>query len=344
MPPEGDYVLRPAREGDGEALTALAAASADTGSVQLAVRYLRDPFEAWRTLHPDSEWVLAETKDGLVVGGAIVVFGEAEIEGEIRRCARLNNLMVHADYRRRGIATALTEWRLERAGPDAVIAAGIQTGNEGSFANARKWATQIFGTLVLPGFRVGRHGAPRGLEIREPREDSEWEEAAAGLDAFESGWNLRIPETASSLRGRAGRAPFGERVQRQLLALEGGRVVGGCELFEGARLQSIVVEHVPPVLRALNLMVRLLPREGVLRTASVSRLWHAPERADVGRALWAYGRSAAAGTSNAIGTQFDPRGPLGQLVPMRPWTVKGRLAVAVRSPVRLSEDRLLAPP
>ena len=42
--------------------------------------------------------------------------------------------------------------------------------------------------------------------------------------------------------------------------------------------------------------------------------------------------------------QFDPRGPLSQIARVRPWTPKGEIAVAVRSPVRLSEERLLAPP
>jgi hypothetical protein len=250
--------------------------------------------------------------------------------------------MVHPDFRRRGIATALTEWRLERAGPDAVVVAAIQNGNAGSFANARKWATQIFGTVLLPAFKVARSPPPAGLELREPQDDGEWEQVAAGLAKFEHGWNLRTPETGGAIRVRLARSPLPEPVQRQVVAVDGDRVVGGCELHDSSRLETLVLERVPLMLRAVNVLARVLPSDGVLRTVGVSRLWHLPGRPDIGHALWAYGRSEASTTANTIGMQLDPRGPLRQLVPMRPWTPKGKLTVAVRSPVRLSEDRLLA--
>lgn len=338
------YALREARVDDFEGLAALAEASADTGRIRVALRYLRNPVEAFSALRPELTWVVAEAEDGLIGCGQMILH-EAEVEGELRRCATLGSLMVHPAQRRRGVATALTRWRLDRAGPDAVILAGIQTGNEGSFANARKWATQIFGTLVVPAFKVKRDAAPpRGLEIREPRDDSEWDEAAEGLAGFQQGWNLRIPRTGVALRERADRTLAGERLQRYFVAVEAGRVVGGFELFEGARLDTLVFEHLPLTLRALNLFVRVLPRDGEVRANSLSAVWYLPGREDAGRALWAFARSLAAESGNAIGVQLDPRGPLAKVVRARPWTPKGQLTLAVRSPVPLDEDRLLAPP
>ena len=126
--------------------------------------------------------------------------------------------------------------------------------------------------------------------------------------------------------------------------IEGDRVVGGFELFEGGRLQSLVFEHLPLPLRVLNLFVRVLPRDGELRQASLSRIWYAPGRDDVARALWAHARATSRQSGNGIGTQFDPRGPLRALIPLKPWTPKGVTSVAVRSPVRLAEERLLSPP
>jgi GNAT superfamily N-acetyltransferase len=339
-----DYVIRPIRADDFDALLALAAASADTGRVRAAVQYLVNPIEAAAVLRPEQAWVVAEGEDGLL-GAAQVTIGETEVEGERHRCATLTSLMVHAAHRRRGVATALTEWRLERAGPDAVVAATIQAGNAGSFANARRWATQIFGTLTLPVFRAGKAPSPpAGVEIREPHEDAEWARAVEGLAAFERGWNLRTPETASTLRARAERTVSGVRVNRYFVAVENGDVVGGYDLFEGARLQIVIVEDAPASLRALNRIVRVLPSSGELRQASVSRLWFAPGREDVGRALWADARGAAADSGNALTTQYDARSPLAAVIPTRAWTPKTQVSVAVRSPVPLSEDHLLSPP
>src|SRR5262249_33130937 len=153
------YELRPARTDDYEALVALAISSADTGAVRVAPRYLCNPVEAWAALKPDLEWVVAEAETGALIGAAQVTLGETEIEGERHPYAGLSGLMVHPDHRRRGVAAALTRWRLDRAGTDAVVAAAIQTGNVGSTANTRGWATQIFGRLAVPVFRARRRPA-----------------------------------------------------------------------------------------------------------------------------------------------------------------------------------------
>jgi hypothetical protein len=72
-------------------------------------------------------------------------------------------------------------------------------------------------------------------------------------------------------------------------------------------------------------------------------VWFPPDREDLARALWAFARAAAAEAGNAIGSSFDPRGPLRAFFPVKPWTPKGVLTLAIRSPVELSEERLLAP-
>ena len=339
-----DYVLREARSDDFDALVALATASADTGRIRVAPKYLVNPVDAWAALKPELEWVVAEAEAGLI-GGGQVIFGEAEIEGKIYRTATLGSLMVHPDHRRQGIAKAVTRWRIDRAGADAVVLAGIQMGNAGSFANAKSWATQIFGNLVLPVFRaVPGRSLSGGLEIREPQDDSEWEETAEGLARFEAGWNLRIPKTGEQLRERSAVTFHGERFQQCFVALEHGRLVGGVELFEAARMQSLVFEHIPVPLRALNLLLRVIPRDNDLRANTMSSIWWEQGRDDVAHALWVYARSAAAESGNGIGTQFDARGPLRKFVPLKPWTPKGEISLAIRSPVPLSEERLISAP
>jgi GNAT superfamily N-acetyltransferase len=337
----GDFVLRAARAEDFEQIAALAAVTADTGRIPVKPRYLRNPVEAFAELMPELEWVVAES-DGRLIGGGQLIHGETVVEGTPYPGAVLSSLMVHPDYRRRGVATALTEWRLERAGPDAVVAAAIQYGNEGSIANARKWASQIFGKLVLTGFRASGRRPRSGLELREPRDDAEWDEAAAGLARFEDGWNLRTPATGASLRERAERTLSGEPFQHYFVAVEGGRLVGGYQLQEGGRLASLVFEDIPLTIRALNLFLRVIPKNRELRSNTMSAVWFA--RDDVAQVLWRHACSLSAATGNAIGTQFDTRGPLRKVFPLRLWTPKGEISVAVRSPVPLDEERLLSPP
>lgn len=336
-----DYELRAARPDDFEQLAALAIACADTGNVGVFPKYVRNPVEAAAALKPELEWVVAESDAGLI-GSGQVVFGETEVEGEVYRSATLATLMVHPEQRRKGIAKALTRWRLERAGPDAVVAAAIQAGNEASFANARGWATQIFGELALPVIEVAEHEPDtRGLQVREVRDD-EWDAAAAGLAEFERGWNLRTPETGTSLRERIERTLDGARLSHYYAVLAGQRIVGGFELFENSFLQKFVVERLPAVLRLLNVFLRFLPPGGEVRNSPVSRFWF--EEPHVGRMLWEYARFRGAEIGNAVGMQFDARGPLAEIVRTKRFRPKGTLAVAVRSPVELSEERLLSPP
>jgi GNAT superfamily N-acetyltransferase len=336
------FAIRDSRDGDGPGLVELAVASADTGAIRIALRYLRDPIEAARIARPDLRWLVAE-EAGEIVGAAQVSFGEAEVEGEVYRSAVLTSLMVHPEHRRKGMAGALTRSRLELAGDDCVVAATIQRGNAASFANAQKWATQIFGKIANPVVRV-RSRPPRrsSLEFREPVGD-EWDAAAGGLARFEAGWNLRVPETGASLRERVMKAPFGERFRRYVVAVDDGAIVAGTELIESARLATLVIERVSLVLRALNLVLRVIPRDRELRPVSAQRLWHEPGHEDAGRALWEHVRWSGREVGNAVATAFDVRGPVPRAVRLKPWAPRGVTVLAVRSPVRLSEERLLAP-
>jgi len=332
--------LSEARETDGDALAALAAASADTGAIRYFPRYHGNPVVAAAALEPGLRWVVAED-GGELLGAAQVSFGECELEGELRRFALLNSLMVHRDHRRRGIARALTDWRLEQAG-DALVLANIQSGNEGSFANARKWATHFIGQLTTPPFGVvGR--APRSrFELREAT-GGDWDAAAAGLARFEAGWNLRVPETGASLEEWASVEVFGGRIRRYLVAVDGGEVVAGAGFVEAARVTTMQIEHLPPAIRVLNLALRVVPKDRVLRQIGMNRFWWAEGREDAGRALFDHARWALRDAGNAILVALDLRGPVREVLPIRPWTPKAVGSVALRSPVDVDESTLLAP-
>jgi GNAT superfamily N-acetyltransferase len=335
-----NLALREATEADGPAIERLAAASADTGAIRFSPRFARNPVEVARLARPGIRWVLAE-RGGELAGGGQVSFGELELEGELRPYALLSTLMVHPSHRRQGVARALTDWRLEQAG-DRVIVAGIQSSNAGSFANARRWATQVFGALATPPIRMRARSPRLHVEVREAGGD-DWAAAAAGLARFEAGWNLRVPETAAGLEAWAALEPFGMALRHYLVAVDGGEVVAGASFAEAGRLSSFHVEHLPPALRTLNLALRIVPRDGVMRQVGVARFWHAPGRADAARELFENARWRFRDAGNALLPSLDLRGPLRHVLPLKPWTPRAVSSVAVRSPVQVDESRLLAP-
>jgi GNAT superfamily N-acetyltransferase len=332
--------LREARESDGDALAALAAASADTGAIRYFPRYHGNPVVAAAALEPGLRWVLAEER-GTLLGAAQISFGECELEGEVSPFALLNSLAVHRDHRRRGIARALTDWRLEQAG-DAVVLANIQSGNEGSFANARRWATHFIGQLATPPFGM-RGRAPRSPLAFRDAAGGDWDAAAAGLARFEAGWNLRVPESGGSLEEWASVEVFGGRMRRYLVAVDGGEVVAGAGFVEAARVTTLQIEHLPPAIRVLNLALRVVPRDRVLRQIGMNRFWWADGREAAGGALLEHARWTLRDVGNAILVTLDLRGPLREVLPLKPWTPKAVGSVAIRSAVAVDESTLLAP-
>lgn len=340
--------LREMSERDGPRYAALLRASPDTGAVRFSPEYVHDPVQVIRALRPDTVGVVAETGDGDIVGAALISFGACEVEGAPRPYALLNALAVHPAFRGRGVASQLTRWRLERAkertGSDGAVLAMIQTGNAGSFANARKWATQIFGRIVTTAHPM-RSRPPRTgrYEIREATE-ADWRRVADGVARFESGSNLRVRETAETLRAWTAAAPFGARFRHQLIAIDTrGHAVAGAAVAVQAELMRLRVEQVPPAIRLANLALRVIPPDRIARQLVVYRLWF-EEGAEAGaRAAWEHARWAYRERANTILTWFDARGRVAGVLPVRPWTPKTTATLAVRSSVRLDETRPLVP-
>jgi GNAT superfamily N-acetyltransferase len=144
-------IVREATAEDEAGLAALAAASPDGGAIAFRVeRHV--PEDQIARESEISECFVAEV-DGVVAGTGRLDIGTYRFEGEDTRYGLLNSLQVHPDYRRRGVAAQLTDRRLRRAtelaGDDVACVAYIQAGNTASLANARRWAAQVGGRLVV---------------------------------------------------------------------------------------------------------------------------------------------------------------------------------------------------
>ena len=172
--------LRPMTPDDGPAFSRLLLAAPDTGRITFTLHYLGDPWESLRARQGDDFLgVVAEIPGHEeLVGAGLIRFGRMQLEGRIYPFAYLNTLVVHPDFRRQGIATALVRWRVgaarERLGEDAVIWAHIQQGNVGSVRTVTKFLPQMLpdrDVSILMNARSKPPKAVSGWRIATAQED-----------------------------------------------------------------------------------------------------------------------------------------------------------------------------
>src|SRR5664279_2661453 len=140
-----NYQLRPMEPRDGAAYTELMASSPEQGLIAIQVIFKLDPYEMLMQRRIGQIVVVAEAPDGQVVGAGAADWRPIWFEKQAIEAVHLHSLFVHPQYRQRGVATALVQWRIrwarEHYGEDILIFAEIQQNNVASFKNASKWAT-----------------------------------------------------------------------------------------------------------------------------------------------------------------------------------------------------------
>lgn len=341
-----EVVFRPLERADHAAVLALIAESPDTGSITFKPVYKANITDAYTARRGDWRGVIAES-GGKAVGLGVVGFEETQLEGKVYPAAYLFSLVVHPAFRRQGIASKLAAWRLERArervGSDGVIYAHIQKGNEGSLRNSQKWRNQFLEELnTVPVKTLDRPPTPQtGVVIRQAQ-DGDLDQVAARLNAFYADYHFYTPETAESLRHWLDVKIEGRPVNQYWIATDPqGNLLAGIGATMQTAYMDLHVVKMPTPIRLLNVVMKVVPPDGVLRSIDVHKAWFREGQVEAAHQLWETVRYQSRTIANTITVGFDPRSPITQMFAVPGWMPRARLGMAVHAPVTLSADKLI---
>ena len=337
-----DVRLRPLAPTDGNLIARLREESPDTGRVGAATYFVHDPYETLVNLHPGTIGVVAEVPeyDGLV-GSGLLRFGQANYEGAVRPFAYLYGLSVHPDFRRRGIASALANWRVdkarERSGADTVIYAGIQASNQGSFSTAKRWMRQRFDRMTMGVFSV--RGSPpvpvHGLEVR-PAAPADYEQIVEKQNHFYRNFNLYSPQTADDFAAWQEHKLFGITVHRYYVVVSpDGHILGGIGLLLEGQLVPTKLIRIPMVLQVINKLAHVVPADRIMKRSPVKNFWY--ENEDAGRYLWELARWLGREFGTNLTFSHDSNGSFNEILRYTPLTIKASGSIVITGPVEMAE-------
>jgi len=342
------FNLRPLTPADGPAIAALGEQSPETGAVAFHSEFHYDPYAALLALRPSTIGVAVEAPDhdGLV-GLGLASFGECCYEGTLRPYAYFYSLSVHPAYRRRGLAAQIAAWRVEQArerlGAEAVLISGIQSGNVGSVRTAQKWSQYQLdrSQAGVVKMRAKPPQARPGWEVRPARE-AELEEIAQKQNRFFQNHNFYPPQTAESLAAWRAEQPLGFQLHDYYVAADSqGHILAGLGITDEGRVISNRLIRMAWPLRLGNLLLKVVPPDGVMKRLPVEYFWFEPGQVEAGQFLWESLRWLWRERGTMLMTFFDPRGPIPQAIRLPKLMPPQRGSLMVSGPVPVSEARLV---
>ena len=331
-----EFVVRRARPGDSEGLRRLHSASSDSGKVAFRPRHHVDVAEARTTLRPDSDEFVAVVGDQ-VVGTASVTFSAVWAGTDVIGLAWGSGLAVAPAWRRRGIARALTAALLDAVahrGTPHVLAAAIQVGNEGSMSNAMAPLHRVLGTVrVTPVPPPRRRPRPVPGVIVRPATSADLSAVAEGIGGAARALTLASAPDAEELASWLDVRVGGELLRSYVVATDtAGRIVAGIGIEEEGRLFSLEVTRMPAAIAAANLLVRVVPKDRLMRNLNVRFAWFEPGHEAAAQAMWRHVRWEYRDRGTSIVRAVDPKGPLARALPVARWLPSTSLRVVVREP------------
>ena len=307
---------------DGEALGALIAANPSTGLMSFTYEYQADVLEVSKASASDLHGAAA-VSNSEIIGMVLGDRKQIQLNGNVREAAYVSNLGVHPDFQRQGIAQGLSDFGLAYAenilGSDPILYAAITEGNI-SKALTKKYEFQS--TKVIQGGVVPmRRSAPKaktGLSVRRASDD-DLDEFANGLNTFYRDHNLWSPVTANGLQSLMEKEVAGIRPNALYVVTRDENMLGGLSVSNLSSLVRMRLSNTPLPLRMLGALLGILPKDGVLDSLTIRRVWFREGELKAGRTLWQQIRYDLRQQGSSLGIAFDPRDKLTEVFQIPFW-------------------------
>ena len=149
-------------------------------------------------------------------------------------------------------------------------------------------------------------------------------------------------ETAESLAHWRSETPFDTPYHHYFVVTDrSGNILGGLGLTEYYRLRKLIATHIPPMLEFLNIFLKALPKDRIMRELGMSRIWFADGHLKAAQYLFETMRWEWRDKATSIMCFTDTRSPVMEIYNLRPWTIKSMGGVALRAPTEMPEDHLV---
>jgi GNAT superfamily N-acetyltransferase len=345
---DDEFTLRAIRPDDGPAIAALGEQTPETGAVSMHSEFRFDPYATLLALRPGTTGVVAEAAgEPGIAGLGLMSFEECLFEDSIRPSAYLYSLSVHPSHRRRGLGKRLATWRIDaardRMGEDGVVFAGIQAENVGSLRTAESWSRQRFNRMgvVVAKVRSSPPRIPQGLDIR-PAEAGDLEQIADRRDAFHRDHNFYQPRSPEALARWLSETALGIQIHGYHVVIDRrGDLVAGCGVIDEGRILAARIVRVAPPLRLANVLLRIIPKDGLMRRSVAEGVWFREDRPEAVTLLWEWLRWLNRDRASIVMTFMDLRSPVRRVIRQPRWMPSSPGTIVVAGPVPMLPDRLI---